>query len=578
MRTSQYLLCTLKETPAEAQTLSHQLMLRAGLIRKLASGLYTWLPTGLRVLRKVEAVVREEMNRAGAQEVLMPVVQPAELWEETGRWDKFGPQLLQVQDRHGRAFCIGPTHEEVITDLVRSEVQSHNQLPLNLYQVQTKFRDEIRPRFGVMRAREFVMKDAYSFHTSLDSLEQTYTDMYAAYSRVFSRLGLDFRAVLADTGAIGGSASHEFHVLAESGEDEIAFSDASDYAANVELAEAVAPPSIPPNPNLARERIATPGVRTIEQLCALLDTPATHTVKTLVVEGANGHPLVALVVRGDHRLNPTKAEKLAEVAVPLRMATEDEIRAAVGCGPGSLGPSGIALPVIVDRSAAALGTFIAGANEDGFHHQNLCWERDCSILRVEDIRHVEAGDPSPDGKGHIQIRRGIEVGHIFQLGTVYSEAMNAQVQGPNGSSQVLQMGCYGIGVSRVVAAAIEQHHDDRGIVWPPAIAPFMVAIVPIAYQKSDAVRETCDGLYAALQNQGIEALLDDRDERPGVKFADIELLGIPHRIVIGERGLKTNTAEYQGRRDETATSVPIEEVEAFLSMKVQQHLEEPAGP
>ena len=556
MRTSQYLLSTQKETPADAEVISHQLMLRAGLIRKLAAGLYTWLPLGLRVLRKVEQVVREEMDASGAIEVSMPVVQPAELWQESGRWEQYGPELLRIQDRHQRDFCLGPTHEEVITDLVRNEVKSYRQLPLNLYQIQTKVRDEIRPRFGIMRGREFLMKDAYSFHLDQASLEETYQAMHRAYSNIFTRLGLDFRPVIADNGSIGGSGSHEFHVLAGSGEDAIAFSDSSDYAANVEMAEALAPEGARPAPTQALAEVATPGVRTIEELTGQLDLPACATVKTLVVEGEEPGSLVALVLRGDHQLNGVKAEKLEGVGNPLRMADEAEVRRACGAGFGSLGPVGMPLPVIVDRSAAHLADFACGANRDEHHYTGVNWERDCPLTRVEDLREVVEGDPSPDGQGSLLIRRGIEVGHIFQLGRKYSEAMQACVLDEQGRSVTMTMGCYGIGVSRIVAAAIEQNHDDNGIIWPDTMAPFQLALVPINMHKSPAVAECAESLYRKLTAAGVEVLLDDRNERPGVKFADMELIGIPHRLVIGERTLAEGKLEYKGRRDESAELLP----------------------
>ena len=553
MRASRLLLPTLRETPSDAEVISHQLMLRAGLIRKLASGLYTWLPVGLNVLRKVERIIREEMNRANAQEVLMPVVQPAELWEESGRWGAYGPELLRMNDRHNRSFCLGPTHEEVITDLVRQEIQSYKSLPANLYQIQTKFRDEIRPRFGVMRSREFIMKDAYSFHMDADCLHATYERMYQAYTTIFTRLGLDFRPVIADTGSIGGSASHEFHVLADSGEDDIAFSDSSNYAANVELAEAVAPTGERPAAAAAMTKVATPGQHSIAEVSAALAIPASQLLKTLIVEGTPDEhgksSLVALVLRGDHELNDIKAEKHPAVAAPLQMAADESIRAALGCGTGSIGPVGLSIPVIVDRSAAHLADFACGANEDGFHLTGVNWERDLPTPEIADLRKVQAGDPSPDGKGTLGIRRGIEVGHIFQLGTKYSEALKASVLDENGKSRIVTMGCYGIGVTRVVAAAIEQNHDERGICWPEAIAPFQIAIVGINYTKSDAVREACDALYQELTDAGMDVLLDDRNERPGVKFADMELIGIPHRVVIGDKGLAEGLYEYKGRRD-----------------------------
>jgi len=568
MRTSQYLLATVKETPADAVVISHQLMLRAGMVRKLASGLYNWLPTGLRVLRKVEQIVREEMDLAGAQEVLMPVVQPMELWEESGRAPAYGPELLRITDRHNNPFCLGPTHEEVITDLVRNELHSYKQLPANFYQIQTKFRDEIRPRFGIMRSREFIMKDAYSFHADMESLAATYQVMHQAYCAIFDRLGLDYRPVEADTGAIGGAASHEFHVLADSGEDDIAFSDSSDYAANVELAEALAPAIERPAPGAAMEKVETPNAKTIEELVAQFDLPVEKTVKTLVVKGAKEGQLVALLVRGDHELNDIKAEKLDTVATPLAFASEEEIRQAIGAGPGSLGPVGLPIPVVIDRSVAVMSDFGAGANEDGKHYFNINWERDVALPEVADLRNVVEGDPSPDGKGTLTIKRGIEVGHIFQLGTKYSEALGAKVLDENGKSVVMPMGCYGIGVTRVVAAAIEQNHDDRGIMWPDAIAPFQVALVPVNIKKSPRERELAEKLYAELTEAGIEVLFDDREkERLGVKLADSELLGIPHRIVIAERGMDNGVLEYKGRGDAENTEVAVDEVVAFLKGK-----------
>jgi prolyl-tRNA synthetase len=562
MRVSRFFLSTLKEAPAEAELVSHKLMLRAGLIRRLGSGLYTWMPLGLRVLRKVEAIVREEMDRSGAIELLMPAVQPAELWQETGRWDFFGPQMLKIKDRHSRDFCFGPTHEEVITDVVRREVKSYRQLPLNFYQIQTKFRDEIRPRFGVMRAREFVMKDAYSFHADKASLIETYNVMHDTYSRIFNRLGLKFRAVAADTGAIGGTGSHEFHVLADSGEDAIAFCPSSDYAANIELAEAVAPAAPRPTPTRSMEKVATPGQHSIEQVTAFLKIPAEQTVKTLIVESEEG--LVALLLRGDHTLNEVKAAKLPQVKQPLRFASEAQICDAAGCGTGSLGPVGLNIPIVADRSVAAMNDFVCGANETGYHLTGVNFGRDLPEPAVADIRDVVAGDPSPDGKGTLSICRGIEVGHIFQLGIKYAGAMNATFLDETGQSRIMEMGCYGIGVSRIVGAAIEQGHDERGIIFPEALAPFSVAIVPIGMGRSDAVREAAEKLHAGLEAAGIEVLLDDRDERPGVMFADMELIGIPHRIVIGDRGLKEGNVEYQGRRDEKATPVPLSNAVAHV--------------
>ncbi len=566
MRTSQYLLSTLKETPADAEVISHQLMLRAGMIRKLASGLYTWLPTGVRVLKKVENIVREEMNNAGAIEVLMPVVQPSELWQESGRWEQYGPELLRISDRGERPFVLGPTHEEVITDLIRNELSSYKQLPLNFYQIQTKFRDEVRPRFGVMRSREFLMKDAYSFHTSQESLQETYDAMYAAYSKIFSRMGLDFRAVQADTGSIGGSASHEFQVLAQSGEDDVIFSDSSDFAANIEFAEAVAPKEPRAAATQEMTLVDTPNAKTIAELVEQFNLPVEKTVKTLLVKAVEGSksPLVALLVRGDHELNEVKAEKLPQVASPLTFATEEEIRALVKAGPGSLGPINMPVPVIIDRTVAVMSDFAAGANIDGKHYFGINWDRDVATPEVADIRNVVAGDPSPDGKGTLLIKRGIEVGHIFQLGTKYSEAMKASVQGEDGRNQTLTMGCYGIGVTRVVAAAIEQNFDDRGILWPEAIAPFQVAILPMNMHKSYRVQELAEKLYNELRAQGIDVLMDDRKERPGVMFADMELIGIPHTIVIGDRNLDSDDIEYKYRRSGEKQMIKTGDIMNFL--------------
>jgi prolyl-tRNA synthetase len=569
MRVSKFPLNTLKETPSDAEVVSHQLMLRAGLIRKLAAGCYSWLPLGLRVLRKVETIVREEMDRAGALEVLMPAVQPAELWQESGRWDQYGPELLRLKDRHQRDFCFGPTHEEVITDLVKREIRSYKQLPVNYYQIQVKFRDEVRPRFGVMRAREFIMKDAYSFHLDQASLQQTYDAMHAAYSAIFTRCGLGFRAVRADTGAIGGAFSHEFHVLADSGEDAIAFSTESDYAANVELAEAVAPKGARPAPSKALERVATPGLRTIEDLQQKLGWKPSHGVKTLVVDAEDGG-VIALVLRGDHELNPIKAEKVAGIAKPIAFASAEKVRKAVGCDPGSIGVVGLKARMVVDRAAAHLFDFHCGANQDDWHLTGVNWDRDAKAGEVADLRKVVEGNPSPDGKGLLKIARGIEVGHIFQLGTKYSEAMGCTVLDEQGKEQVVTMGCYGIGVTRIVGAAIEQNHDDKGICWPAAIAPFQVAIVPMNLHKSEKVRAAAEALLAELEAAGIDALLDDRDARAGVMFADIELIGIPHRIVIGERGLDKGTLEYKGRKDEKATDVAVGEVVAFLKDKLSK--------
>lgn len=573
MRTSQYLLATLREVPAEAETISHQLMLRAGLIRKLASGLYTWLPTGLRVLRKVEQIIREEMNRAGAQEVLMPLVQPAELWHETGRWQQFGPELLRIKDRHQRDFCLGPTHEEVITDLIRQQLHSYKQLPANFYQIQTKFRDEIRPRFGVMRAREFIMKDAYSFHSDKTSLEQTYQVMYEAYSRIFERLDLEFRAVLADTGSIGGSCSHEFHVLASSGEDAIAFSDQSDYAANVEMAEALAPATSDSSAQDTLKQVDTPGKHSIEEVAEFLKVAQKSVLKTLIVEADaeqnNNQELIALVLRGDHTLNKVKAEKIPGVKTPINFATDEKIKKILGCPTGSLGPINLPIRTIADRSAATENNFVCGANEDGKHLVNANWQRDASYDAIMDIREVIEGDPSPDGQGKLQIKRGIEVGHIFQLGQKYSESMNATVLDENGKSTVMTMGCYGIGVTRVVAAAIEQNYDKNGIIWPGSIAPFQIAIVAMNMHKSESVRNKAESLYQQLKATNIDVLLDDRNERPGVKFADMELIGIPHRIVIGEKSLDKGLIEYRARTDSENQFISETEIVRFLQNKLQ---------
>lgn len=570
MRASQFLIATVKETPSDAEVISHQLMLRAGLIRKLAAGLYTWLPMGLRVLRKVETIIREEMDNAGAQEVSMPVVQPAELWEESGRWEKYGAELLRISDRHSRSFCLGPTHEEVITDLIRNEIKSYKQLPVNFYQIQTKFRDEIRPRFGIMRAREFLMKDAYSFHADQASLDETYQLMHRTYSKIFTRLGLDFRPVIADTGSIGGSASHEFHVLASSGEDAIAFSDSSDYAANVEMAEALAPKGERGSASAALDRRSTPNQRTIEEVATLFGIAATQTIKTLIVQGSDKGQLVALVLRGDHQLNKIKAEKLAAVATPLVMASEEEIEKTIGCKPGSIGPVQLELTTLVDRCAAQLSDFVCGANEDGYHYTGANWGRDASYGEIVDLREVVEGDPSPDGKGTLQIKRGIEVGHIFQLGKTYSEALKAKVLNDQGKNITVTMGCYGIGVSRVVAAAIEQNHDDQGIIWPDNIAPFKIAIVPLM-QKSELVANCAEQLYGELKAAGLDVLLDDRNERPGVKFADMELIGIPHRIVIGERSLKKGYLEYKGRRDQDTVEIKREDILSFINDNICPH-------
>ncbi|HFK3173774.1 TPA: proline--tRNA ligase [Proteus mirabilis] len=566
MRTSHYLLSTLKETPADAEIVSHQLMLRAGMIRKLASGLYDWMPTGVRVLRKIEKIVREEMDNAGSLEISMPVVQPADLWQESGRWEQYGPELLRFTDRGERPFVLGPTHEEVVTDIVRNEITSYKQLPLNLYQIQTKFRDEVRPRFGVIRSREFIMKDAYSFHISQESLQETYDRMYQAYSNIFTRIGLDFRPVLADTGSIGGSASHEFQVLADSGEDDIVFSTASDYAANIELAEAVMP-ATPRSPATEELRLVdTPNAKTIAELVQQFNLPIEKTVKTLIVHATeeSGHKLVALLVRGDHELNEIKAEKCSIVASPLVFATEEEIRQAVNAGPGSLGPINLPLPIIIDRAVSVMSDFGAGANIDGKHYFGINWERDLPLAEMADIRNVVEGDPSPDGKGTLLIKRGIEVGHIFQLGKKYSEALKATVQNEEGHNQVVTMGCYGIGITRIVAAAIEQNHDARGIIWPDAIAPFQVAILPMNMHRSYRVKEVAEKLYADLRAQGIDVLFDDRKERPGVMFADMELIGVPHTIVIGDRNLDNEQVEYKARRSDDKSLVNVNDVVAFI--------------
>ncbi|MBO2699923.1 proline--tRNA ligase [Shewanella algae] len=571
MRVSQYLLSTQKENPANAEIVSHQLMLRAGMIRRNASGLYSWLPSGLRVLRKVEAIVREEMNKAGAIEILMPMVQPGDLWVETGRWDKFGPELLRFVDRHNRDFVLGPTHEEVITDLVRKEVSSYKQLPLTLYQIQTKFRDEVRPRFGVMRSREFLMKDAYSFHLDQQTMDDTYQAMYTAYSNILSRMGLAFRPVLADTGSIGGSMSHEFHVLASSGEDLIAYSNGSDYAANIEKAEAPLPTTERAAPTQEMTLVDTPNAKTIDELVEQFGLDITKTVKTLIVKGATEEaPLVALIVRGDHELNEVKADKLELVAAPLEFASEAEIRDALGAGPGSLGPVGLTIPVVIDHSVAVMSDFAAGANLDDKHYFGINWERDLPLASAADIRNVVEGETTPDGKGTYAFARGIEVGHIFQLGTNYSAAMNATVLDENGKSQTLLMGCYGVGVSRIVAAAIEQNHDDRGIIWPEAIAPFTVGILPMNMHKSHRVTDTAELLYKELTDAGIEVLFDDRKERPGVMFADMELLGLPHTIVIGDRNLDAGVYEYKNRRTGEKQEVPMAEIVDFIKKAAGQ--------
>lgn len=565
MRVSQFFITTLKEAPNEAELPSHQLMMRAGYIKKLASGLYTWMPLGLRVLRKVENVVREEMDRSGGIELLMPAVQPAELWQETGRWAVFGPQMLKIKDRHENEFCFGPTHEEVITDIARREIKSYRQLPVNFYQIQTKFRDEVRPRFGVMRAREFVMKDSYSFHADYASLEQTYRVMYDTYSRIFTRLGLQFRAVAADTGAIGGSGSHEFHVLADAGEDALAFCPDSDYAANVELAEAIAPATPRGDASRPLEKTVTPGQKTIEEVAAFFDVSAQNVLKAIAVVTHEGE-FILLLLRGDHQLNEIKAGK---VLGEFRFATDEEIHGNMNCRPGYIGPVGSQVRMLVDRSAAAMSDFVCGANDDGFHYTGANFGRDIPLdeTNVHDLRNVVEGDASPDGKGQLAICRGIEVGHIFQLRKKYAEALNATFLDAQGKAQIMEMGCYGIGVSRIVAAAIEQNYDERGITLPNAMAPFQLAIVPIGMRKSEAVREAVERLYADCVSAGIEVLLDDRDERPGVMFADMELIGIPHRIVVGDRGLKEGNVEYQGRRDSSAQLIPLESALEFVQSK-----------
>jgi prolyl-tRNA synthetase len=567
MKASKFHLFTTRETPAEAEIVSHQLMLRCGMIRKLTSGIYTWTPLGLRVLRKVEAIVRDELDRAGYQEILMPAIQPAELWEETGRWGKFGGQLLKIQDRAGRSYCFGPTHEEVITDFVRNEIRSYKQLPITFYQLQTKFRDEIRPRFGIMRAREFLMKDAYSFHIDHASLEQTYWEMYEVYSRIFTRLGLSFRSVEADSGAIGGHKSHEFHVLADSGEDQIAFSDQSDYASNVEMTTVAKPLDSLAAPTEELRTIDTPDAHTIEELVNGYGVPIKKTVKTLIVHAAVGYAadLVALLVRGDRTLNPLKAEKLDQIASPLAFASDKEIRDAIGAGPGSLGPVGLSLPILADQEVALMSDFAAGANRDDQHYLGINWGRDLEIPAIADLRTAVEGDRSPDGKGTLRMARGIEVGHIFQLGTAYSKAMNAVVLGEDGKSHVIHMGCYGIGVSRIVAAAIEQNNDERGICWPEPIAPFQLALLPMNAKKSHRVREAAEKLYTELLDAGVEVFYDDRDLRPGVMFNDMELIGIPHRLVIGERGLDSGALEYRHRKDTENSEIPLDgAVEAIL--------------
>jgi prolyl-tRNA synthetase len=565
MYLSKFQLTTLKETPSDAEITSHQLMLRAGLIRKLASGLYTWLPLGLRIMRKVENIVREEMDNSGALEVLMPAVQPSELWQESGRWEQYGPELLRMKDRHGREFCFGPTHEEIITDMARKELSSYKQLPVTYYQIQTKFRDEVRPRFGVMRSREFIMKDAYSFHSNQQSLQETYELMYQTYSKIFTRLGLEFRAVMADSGAIGGNSSHEFHVLADSGEDAIAFSSDSDYAANIERAETLPATTPRPAPNSAMATVDTPDQHSIEDISQFLSLPAEQCLKTLLVEGSKEGSIVALVLRGDHELNEIKAEHLDEVASPLSFASDEQIKKVAGCTTGSLGPVGLNIKIIADYAALQCADFVCGANEDGKHLTGVNWERDCELAEAADLRNIVEGDASPDGKGTLSIVRGIEVGHIFQLGTKYSEAMNATVLDENGKATIMTMGCYGIGVTRIVAAAIEQNHDDNGIIWPAGLAPFDVAIAPINMQKSEEVRNTATKLHDELTAAGLDVLLYDEKARLGGMLADLDLIGIPHRIVIGDRGLKENKVEYKKRDAEESQDVAVDEIVGFLT-------------
>ena len=565
MRVSQFPISTLKETPADAEISSHRLMLRAGLIRRLAAGLYTWMPYGLKVMRKVETIVREEMNQAGGIEMLMPTIQPSELWQESGRWEQYGPELLRIQDRHDRAFCYGPTHEEVITDFARREINSYKQLPINYYQIQTKFRDEIRPRFGVMRSREFLMKDAYSFHLNTESLDETYKLMYDTYGKIFTRLGLNFRAVKADSGAIGGSKSHEFHVLADSGEDAIAFSDESEYAANIETAATL--PVVATSGTMQKEKVHTPESNTIEEVSKTLSVSPKQCVKTLLVKGVES-PVIALLLRGDHELNIIKAEKLDQVLAPLEFANDDEIFSITACKPGSIGPVGLTIPMITDYAAAGLADFVCGANETGYHFKGVNWETDIPVPIAADLRNVVAGDPCPDGKGNLSIQRGIEVGHIFQLGTKYSESMNCQVLDENGKSKVLTMGCYGIGITRIVAAAIEQNHDEKGIIWPQELAPFQLVITPINMHKSMRLREAVESLYNDFIQAGVDVLLDDRKARPGVMFADMELMGIPHRLIFSERGLDAGNIEYKSRLGSESTDEPLDTVVDFIKAKL----------
>lgn len=572
MKTSQLLTATLRQAPADAEVISHQLMLRAGMIRQLAAGIYTWLPLGLRVLRKVENIIRDEMNSAGAQEVQMSAIQPAELWQESGRWEKYGPELLRINDRHEREFCFGPTHEEIITDLVRREIRSYKQLPTNFYQIQTKFRDEIRPRFGVMRAREFLMKDAYSFHLTDACLQETYEQMYATYSKIFGRIGLKFRAVIADSGNIGGNKSHEFHVLADSGEDQIVFSESSDYAANLEQAEALPPKETRPAANQTMTTVDTPEQHTIEEVSRFLKTDPKQCVKTLIVKSDN-EGLVALVLRGDHELNAIKAGKLNGVMNPLTFADNAEIKSTLGCEVGSIGPVELSIPLYVDHGAGNLSDFVCGANEDGKHHTGVNWERDIPLSSTVDIRNVCEGEMAADGSGKLSFARGIEVGHIFQLGTKYSESMKASCLNEEGKSVTLTMGCYGIGVSRIVASAIEQNHDDKGVVWPTAIAPFQLALIPINMHKSIRLREAVMAFYDELRNAGIDVILDDRPERPGVMFADMELIGIPHRFVFSERGLDSGEIEYKARRDKDNQNITLDTAITFIKEKLASELQ-----
>ena len=566
MKSSDFLISTVKEAPNDAQIISHQLMIRAGLISKLASGLYSYLPMGLRIIQKVEKIIREEMNKSKALEVLMPVAQPAEIWKESKRWEEYGPELLRFKDRHDRDFCLGPTHEEVITKIAKQYLRSYKQLPINLYQIQTKFRDEIRPRFGVMRSREFIMKDAYSFHIDEQSLNETYQLMHQTYCNIFDRIGFDYRPVLADSGTIGGDSSHEFHVLAESGEDAICFSDGSDYAANIERVETLSQGE-PKSAEKDLELVETPGVKTIADVCNLLKVEPINSIKTLIVQG-NDNNLVALVLRGDHELNEVKASKIDGIKQPLQMAEEGVVKKQLGCSFGSIGVVNLEIPVIVDFAAAALSDFICGANEDDKHYVGVNWGRDTKKIIASDLRIVVSGDPSPDGKGNLEIKRGIEVGHIFQLGTKYSDSMNANVIGEDGRSVNMNMGCYGIGVTRIIAASIEQNHDDRGIIFPEAIAPFQLVIVPINYNKSSRVKALADQLYMDCIEQNIEVLLDDRKERPGIMFADSELIGIPHRLVISDTHADNGKIEYKSRKMPDKVEVDFNEVVSYILDKL----------